>query len=87
MSHHDFENDEFIGQIADALCSHGLRHPAMVGLEAGRPFGFLGGQFLWMLQPVLGLMISRRTVAQMAELLEQPSAVDRLIKNLEAREA
>ena len=86
MSHHGLNDDEFVGQIADALCSHGLRLPALIGLEAGRPLTLLGGQFLWMAQPFLSLMISRDRVGQVAELLEEPASVDKLIDELEARE-
>ncbi len=87
MSHHGLGDDQFVGQIADALCSHGLRLPALIGLEAGRPLSLIGGQFLWILQPVLGLLVSRELVGQVALLLEEPAAVDQLIDQLEARDS
>ena len=86
MSHHGQDSDEFIGQIADAVCSHGLRLPTLIGLEAGRPFSLLGSQFLWILQPLLSLLVSRESISELAELLEEPSAVEKLIDQLEARE-
>ena len=87
MSRHGLGDDQFVGQIADALCSRGLRLPALIGLEAGRPLSLIGGQFLWILQPVLGLLVSRELVGQVAQLLEEPAAVDELIDHLEARES
>ena len=86
MSHHGRNSDEFIGQIADAVCSHGMRLPALIGLEAGRPFTLVGGQLVWILQPVLSLITSRELVGRLAELLEEPSAVEALMDQLEARD-
>jgi hypothetical protein len=87
MSHHGLGHDQFVGQVADALCRHGLRLPALIGLEAGRPLSLIGGQFLWILQPVLGLVVPRDLVGQFAQLLEEPTAVAELIDQLEARES
>jgi hypothetical protein len=87
MTHRGLDNEEFVVQLADAICTHGLRLPALAGLEAGRPFSFIGGQFLWLLQPILGLVVSRESVGRAAQLLEEPEAIDELIDQLEARES
>ena len=86
MNHRGLDDDDFVGQIADAICDRGLRLPALIGLEASRPFSLLGGQILWLLQPALGLLISRQAVGRFARLLEEPSAVEDLINQLGARE-
>lgn len=87
MTRRGLDNEEFVGQVADVLCNHGLRQPALFGLEVSRPLSFVGGQVLWLFQPLLGLVLSRELIAQMARLLEEPAAVDALIAQLEARES
>jgi hypothetical protein len=86
MTNRGLDNEEFVVQVADALCTRGLRLPALVGLEAGRPLSLIGGQVLWLLQPLLGLVVSRDMIGHAAQLLEEPEALDELIGQLEARE-
>ncbi|MFZ0546594.1 MAG: hypothetical protein WAM60_14200 [Candidatus Promineifilaceae bacterium] len=81
------ENQAFISQLADKICRWGLQVPVLVGLEAGRPFAFLGGQLLWVAKPALAVFLSGNTVSRMAELLEEPAGVEALIATLEARES
>ena len=85
MSQLSLEQDKFLDQLTDAICRKGLRNPALVILDAGGPFAFLGGQLLWLLQPTLSLFMSGQTVKQMAKLLEEPAAVTILTARLEAR--
>ena len=59
------------------------RLPALFLLEAGQPLALLGGQLVWLSQPLLGLFWSRQTVASLAEFLETPGSVPRLIARLE----
>lgn len=87
MTRRGLDNEDFVVQIADALCTHGLRLPALIGLEAGRPLSLIGGQVLWLLQPLLGLVVSRELVGHAARLLEEPEALDELVDQLEARES
>lgn len=86
MTSRELQNQAFIDQVADALCLRGWRLPALTVLEAGRPLAFLGGQLLWLLQPVAGPLVSREFVGATARLLEEPSGVDALIRRLEAGE-
>lgn len=81
------ENQAFISQLADNICRWGLQVPVLVGLEAGRPLAFLGGQLLWVSKPALALFFSGNSVSRLAELLEEPAAVEALIATLEARES
>jgi hypothetical protein len=86
MSDSESENQAFINQLADSIFRRGLQVPILVGLEAGRPIAFRGGQMLWVAKPVLALFFSGNEVSRLAELLEEPAAVDALIATLEARE-
>ena len=55
----------------------------LMALEGGRPLTLLGGQLMWVMQPVLSLFIATDTVRQTAQLLEDPIAVDALIARLQ----
>ncbi len=81
------ENQAFVNQLADFICRLGLQGPVLVGLEAGRPFSFLGGQLLWVAKPALALFFSGNVINHLAELLEESAAVESLISTLEARES
>ncbi len=80
------QQDAWLDHLADILQQHGLRTPALITLEGGRPLSFLGGQFLWAAQPALSLFIPRQTIAHMARVLENPMAVQALINRLETGE-
>lgn len=63
-----------------------LRLPALIMLESGRPFTFLGGQLLWVTQPAFSLFGKSTMIAQLARLLEEPQAVAQLIQQLEVKD-
>ncbi len=81
------EQAAFLDQTADAIRRWGLRVPALIALEAGRPLAFLGGQLLWIAQPALSLFLPGQTIQQAAQLLEEPDAVAALAVRLETQEA
>ncbi len=81
------EQDVFLDQLADVVQRYGLRGPALMVLDAGRPLTFLGGQMLWLLQPALSLLVPGKQVAQLAHVLEKPEAVLALVTRLETNEA
>ena len=76
----------FVEQVAAFVEARGLRLPALLALEAGRPLTFLGGQFLWLAQPALSLIWPSQWIRQGAQLLEEPDAVEALIARLEREE-
>lgn len=78
------ENNTFLIQLAETVSQRGWRLPALLLLEAGRPFAFLGGQLLWVAQPIVSLFGTAQWVAETAHLLEQPDMVEALIARLEA---
>ena len=77
----------FVDQVAAALHRRGLQTPALIFLEAGHPVTFLGGQLLWVAQPALSLFMPANVIGQMAQLLEEPSAVEALTAQLKAEKA
>ena len=81
------EQEKLVNDFADALSRRGLRDLALLILQAGQPLSFIGGQLLWMAQPALAIVLPKHQVAQVAHLLEEPSAVESLITRLEADEA
>jgi len=81
------EQNVFLDRVADVVQRHGLHGPALTVLDAGRPLAFLGGQLLWLLQPVLSLLVSGKEVALLAHVLEKPEAVSALITRLESNDA
>ncbi len=80
------EQEDFLDQFANSLCRRGLRIPALIALEAGQPVAFIGGQLLWISQPVLALFISAQKIGQAAQVLEDPKAINALISRLEVSE-
>jgi hypothetical protein len=77
------ESKDFVEQAAEVIRQRGLRLPALVILESFKPFAFLGGQLLWVLQPTLSLFASRATVGELARLLEDANSTDALIARLD----
>ncbi len=79
------QQEALIDRLADWIVRQRLVTPAMFLLEANKPFGFLGSQALWMLQPLLGPAIGHDRVAAWAQLLQSRDGVERLLARLEAR--
>lgn len=77
------EQDVFLDRLADAVQRYGLRTPALLALDAGRPLTFVGGQMLWLLQPALSLIVPGKHVAQLAQVLEKQETVSALVSRLE----
>lgn len=79
------EHDTFLDELADGLHRRGWRLPALVILEAGQPLAYLGGQFLWLLQPSISLIWPQTNIDELARVLENPQAVAGLAHRLAAR--
>jgi hypothetical protein len=79
----NWAENPFLEQVATFIQGHDLHLPLLLMLEAGRPLAFLGGQFLWLAQPALSLILPGQWIQQTAQLLEEPEAVAALIARLE----
>jgi hypothetical protein len=79
------DQDLHLNRIADSICRLGLQQAALLVLEAGRPFAFIGSQLIWLGQPALGLMLPKDRIREAAELLEHPTSVAALIDHIEER--
>lgn len=75
--------ERFLRQVAERVQQRGLRGPAVLALQAGRPLLLVAGQLLWVAQPALGLLGTGRQAGQLAQLLEKPGAADLLLTFLE----
>lgn len=67
-------------QQAHARGLDGLLHVALDVLE---PLGPLGAQLVWIVQPMLGMWISREVLQQLAETLETPGGFEQLRQQLD----
>ncbi len=85
MRYSQSQDSAFLKTVAEAISQRGLSTLALIVLEAGRPFSFLGGQFLWLAQPGLSILWPREKVGRLAHLLEKPDSVDALIAYLKAK--
>lgn len=61
----------------------GLAGIASAILDSCRPITFIGGQLLWMVQPIFGIFTDYNKIGGIAQLLEQPDAVELLRSRLE----
>ena len=80
------EQAQLIKKVVHTVNRYGLRLPTLVALEAGHPITFLSSQFLWIAQPALSLFMPSNNVTQLAKLLEEPSAVQALIEQLDSNQ-
>ncbi len=72
------DQDAFIERLAQTINQYQLGAVALFLLDLGQPITFLGEQLLWVSQPVLSLFVSKSMVEQLAAVLEEPAAVERL---------
>lgn len=77
-------DDPGVRRLADRLTRLGLSTPAIVVLELLRPVGFLCGQALWVLEPIMS-PVTGEAHRRLARSLEDGRAVDRLLSALEGR--
>jgi len=59
---------------ADILRERGLEDLGVLAIKGLQVWGFVGGQILWMLAPLLG----KATLAPLAEALENPETLESL---------
>ncbi len=64
----------------------GLTGAVRLSLDVLEPFGPLGAQMVWVLQPALGLLVGHTLLRDVARALETPERLAALREALEARD-
>ena len=77
------QRDLLIDRLAQKVSRWGLTAPAILFLEANKPFSFIGSQALLFFQPLLGFLLGDEVVGGYAQLFEDPANVERLLQLLE----
>ena len=77
------QRDLLIERLAQKVSRWGLTAPAILFLEANKPFSFIGSQTLLFFQPLLGFLIGDEVIGGYAQLLEDQANVERLLHLLE----
>ncbi|HUP27163.1 MAG TPA: hypothetical protein VM409_01920 [Chloroflexia bacterium] len=89
ITHVEQSDQESLNRIARAISGAGLSGPALLMLNVGKPVAWLGGQVLWIMQPLLGTFGIGRTdkffsLPGLATLLERDGGIGELVASLEA---
>ncbi|MCB9453681.1 MAG: hypothetical protein H6672_19805 [Anaerolineaceae bacterium] len=67
----------------NAVKARGWGDALTLALDALEPLGPLGAQLLWVTQPVLGLVVNRAALGDLAQRLETPGGIALLRQMLE----
>ncbi|MBN1314136.1 MAG: hypothetical protein JXA42_01665 [Anaerolineales bacterium] len=79
----EYNQVELIEGVVKKIQRLGLVDFTTAILDGFRPVAFIGGQLLWLAQPALGIFMDSNRIAGLAQLLEQPEAIDMLRDRLE----
>lgn len=63
---------------------NGWEAPLRLTLDVLEPFGVLGAQMLWVLQPTLGFFVPSDLLRDLARILEQPGGIEAVRRQLDA---
>ncbi len=77
------ETEALLDRIAAEVVRRGMVTPAVFFIELNRPLSFLAGQAAHVLFPFLAPLLGVGLARQLAELLEEPANVDRLLGKIE----
>ncbi len=75
--------DEAIDKIARFIVRFGLTVPAILAIEGMRPLSFVGSQFMHMLSPSIGAVLTTSQWDALARLLEHRRGVDVILARIE----
>ena len=76
------EERALAARLADFVVRRRMTTPALMALEAGRPFNFIGSQFLAFLSPFVNLIFSGVEYDRFVRFLEKRQSVQTLIDTL-----
>jgi hypothetical protein len=77
------QRDLLIERLVQKVSRWGLTAPAILFLEANKPFSFIGSQALLFFQPLLGFLLGDEVIGGYAQLFEDQANVERLLQLLE----
>lgn len=78
------ERETLVERLAQRIEAWGLQAPAVLLLEANKPFSFLGSQMLLLCQPIFRALGRDRGISEWADALEDRSTVEQIIRRLES---
>lgn len=81
------EEAKRVEQVAEKISTLGLQTAALLLIDVGHPFAFIGSQLMWVAQPAASLFVPRSTITGWATLLEKPSALTTLKQRLLEQES
>lgn len=76
-----------VDRLAGLIVRLGLTVPAILAIEGMRPLSFVGSQFMHVLSPSIGAMLSPTDWNALAELLEHREGIEVLLQRIEALDA
>ncbi len=76
-----------VDRVAKFIVRFGMTVPAILAIEAMRPLGFVGSQFMHMLTPSIGVFLTDKQWTVLASLLENRSGVDVILNRIEELDA
>jgi len=79
------EQEQLLDRIADQIVRRRLELPASMFLEMHRPLRFFAGQGLLFASPLLGTFFGLEEVYKFSRLVEDPTAIDRLLERIAER--
>ena len=77
--------DALIAELVEQVERRKLTTPAIMFLEANRPFSFIVSQLLFVAEPVVGLFFQNNRAREYALLLEDRQNVELLLQQFEAK--
>ena len=76
-----------VDKVSEFIVRFRLTIPAIITLESLRPLSFVGSQFMHVLSPSIGALLSPHTWNEMAKLLEEREGIDYVISRIETLDA
>jgi hypothetical protein len=85
MSDSETGLDMWLEDWVERVDRSGLSVVVLPLLELGQAFGFLAGQGLLLIQPVLEPLIDKVTLTRSVTLLEEPALLEEFVERLERK--
>ena len=81
------EQQEAIDKIARFVVRFGLTVPAILAIEGMRPLSFVGSQFMHILSPSVGALLTTSQWDALARLLERRQGLEFILRRIEEFDA